>query len=449
MTTLDPVYEALARRARTVAAFAWCGKALVAAGAVTLALSVAAVAASWSFPGMPGVVAGIALCGGVSGYFYGRSRPVNTTRSLFRADVGLGTEARLSTLHAIRDRRDLQPFALRIAAGLPSRPLLPRVGLPFPRRQVALAVGGALLVIAAVALAAASPSPRAGETRALEPVAGSAEARPGGPAVAPAETTAQRATLEGDRDGSQAQLSASSTSASSSPSEEETAMTGDDLTTRPQAAATLDEALAEIEGRMAGQDGGLTQSDVDTLEAFAETSTGPLAAAIRDLLSAPTGEQALAQVRALLANPASGAGDRARADDGNSSPSEELGRAASGPVAPDATAASRATASPGLSDVASNRGGVFPFFDDQMRGASTLELIGATLPSSIGETGEYSYYITKSVPVEPPAGIPTPAGVPRSLSFEQASSIAAGRALPTDVLDAVRDYFTKITEGGS
>ncbi len=449
MTTLDPVYDALARRARTVAAFAWCGKALVAAGAVTLALSVAAVAASWSFPGMPGVVVAIALCGGISGYFYGRSRPVNTTRSLFRADAGLGTEARLSTLHAIRDRRDLQPFALRIAAGLPARPLLPRVGLPFPRRQVALAVGGGLLVIAAVALAAVSPVPRAGAARTFGPVDGSGDVRPGSPAVAPAEATVQRATAGEDRGDSQAQMPASNTSTASSPSEEETAMTGDDLTTRPQAAATLDEALAEIEGRMAGQDGGLTQSDVDALEAFAETSTGPLAAAIRDLLSAPTGEQALARVRAMLANRTSGAGDRARADDENTSPSEELGRATTTPVSPDATAASLAPASATLSDAPSSRGGVFPFFDDQMSGASTLELIGATLPSSIGETGEYSYYITKSVPVEPPAGVPTPAGVPRSLSFEQASSIAAGRALPSDVLDAVRDYFTKITEGGS
>jgi hypothetical protein len=43
---------------------------------------------------------------------------------------------------------------------------------------------------------------------------------------------------------------------------------------------------------------------------------------------------------------------------------------------------------PGLSD-ASNRAGVFPFFDDEMSGASTLELDGATLLSSMARPGVF------------------------------------------------------------
>jgi hypothetical protein len=221
------------------------------------------------------------------------------------------------------------------------------------------------------------------------------------------------------------------------------------LPTRPQSSATLEQTLAEIERRMSGEDAGLTESDAETLRAFAEASPGPLATAIRDLLSAPTREKALERVRAMLADPTVGDADRFRANDGSGLPSDELKSVATGAMATDASAPSRAAASAVPSDAPSDRGGVFPFFDDQIGGASMIELIGATLPSSIGEVGEYSYYITKSVPVEPPVGMPTPAGTPRSLSFERASTIAAGRALPSDVLEAVRNYFTQITEGGS
>ncbi len=304
-------------------------------------------------------------------------------------------------------------------------------------------------MVIAVVVAGTLPSPGAASAHASESSEGLSDAHPEGQTAAPADAAVQRSTAESEGRDSARTTPASGASASSAPSDEEAAMAAANLPTRPGGASTLIETLTEIERRMSGGGSELTESDVEALRAYAEASPGPLGTAIRDLLSAPTEEKALAQIRALLANPSTGSADRIRADDGSGSLSDQLESEAAGSVPPDASAPSRADATPVTSEAPSDRGGVYPFFSDEMSGASTIELVGATLPSSVGEAGEYSYYITKSVPVEPPAGVPTAAGTPRSLSFERASSIAAGRALPSDVLDAVREYFTQITEGGS
>ena len=77
-----------------------------------------------------------------------------------------------------------------------------------------------------------------------------------------------------------------------------------------------------------------------------------------------------------------------------------------------------------------------------------LVLIGTTLPSTEGAEGEYTYYLTKGVPIEPEHELRESSGVGLELSYEQIESIVSGRALPPDVLDTVKAYFDRITAGG-
>jgi hypothetical protein len=450
MTKLEATYEALERRARAVTAFAWCGRLLAGAGLLALGASVAAGAAAWSFHGLQGVVLALVLLGGVSGYLIGRSRPVDVSAVLLTADVKLGTEARLSTLHAIRDKHDLRPFALRIAAGLPSRPLSARIALPIPGRHVAMVVGGALLGAIAVVLIGVLP-PRDGRfAQSQEPFADERGTHVGpDPAAAAPEPSKPQPNAREDQDDALSKAPTSGAPLTSLPSLEETLTDLGALPVRPQAAASLEETLREIDRRLSQEDASLTESEVRALQSFAEGASGPLAAALRELLSASTQETTLAQIRTVLADPDLSVESRDLVNDKVTSPLHDA-------VEPMATledaqnpaASTRPAVSSEPTDAPSDRTGAFPFFDDAAGTELEIALIGVTLPSSIGEAGGYSYYVTKSVPIEPVGDSSPSAGAPVSLSFEQASSIAAGRALPSDVLEAVRAYFTQITEGG-
>jgi hypothetical protein len=211
---------------------------------------------------------------------------------------------------------------------------------------------------------------------------------------------------------------------------------------------SLEETLQQIEGRVAAdQESTLSDSDLAALRSFADTSPSPLAQALRDLMSASTGAESLTRVRAVLASPDVATRSRARSDE-TLSAGDEIDKVAVA-AGPEGESAPTQPGLPASAPQEPSGQGIYPFFDEPTGGPTEITLIGSTLPSAIGTAGEYSYYVTKSVPVEPPVFDPsTPRGTPLSLSFERATSIAASRALPSDVLGAVRAYFTQITEGG-
>jgi len=69
-------------------------------------------------------------------------------------------------------------------------------------------------------------------------------------------------------------------------------------------------------------------------------------------------------------------------------------------------------------------------------------------PFVIGDEGEFSDFISKGVPIET---LPEErdSSLLDSISFERIDSILGARGLSDDAVDAVREYFTRITQGGS
>ncbi len=442
---MNEVYAALAARARTVAGLGTCARVAAAASAVFLGLAVPGRLLGWPLLGVPGVSLALVAASTLIGYLVGRARPADLPRTLLRADVGLGTEARLSTLHAIQDRQDLAPFALRIAAGLPARPVSASVALPIPRRVAALLAVAATMALATVIAVSAIPRPR--------PPASAAPSAPiyvpieVPPRAEPAPATASDALQAQAARDDAVPPAASSAPLADASSTTESSVAASDLPTRPQSALTLEETLQRIEERVAADPGSaLSDAEREALATWVEGATDALAEAIRDLLAQSARDNTLAQVRAVLARPDVHASPSSQPPAAQRLPAPDTQATTAGP---ESVTAPSAGGGPASGSTPGRRGGAYPFFDEGAGGPTEITLVGATLPSTIGTAGDYSYYVTRSVPVEPPPDDPaTPRGTPLALSYERASAIAAGRALPSDVLEAVRAYFTEITEGG-
>ncbi len=413
---LDEIYAALAARARAVEGLGVCAQAALASSLVFLGLAVPARLLGWPVLGVPGVSLALVAVATLAGYLVGRARPADLSRTLLRAD-----------------------------AGLPNRPVEPGVALPVPRRATILLAVAATLALATVIAVSAIPRPRPPASPvASAPVQVPAEVQPrveSAPGNAPETVRAQVG-----RDDA-VPPAASSASVADASSTTESALDASDLPTRPQSAVSLEETLQRIEERVAADPGSdLSDAEREALAALAEGASEALAEAIRDLLRQSDRGKTLDQVRAVLARSDVQASSPARPSESQTQPSPDAHATSAGPEsvsAPSAGGAPTSGAAPG------SRGGAYPFLDEGAGGPTEITLVGATLPSTIGTAGDYSYYVTRSVPVEPPPDDPTtPRGTPLALSYERASAIAAGRALPSDVLEAVRAYFTEITEGG-
>lgn len=445
MTTIDGTYELLARRARRLSALAAAAWVALSVSVLGLALGIPGKLLGWPIVGVPGVSLALAAIAAVVAYELRRRQSIDMASTLLRADDGLATDARLSTLYTIRDRQDLRTFAVRIAAGLSSRPLLPRIALPVTQGVVLPLLAAAAVAVATLVTLAALPSPRVAPPRFPSPAhvspldeasARRAEASQPDAAAAPLERADERRGAD-----------ASASKAPSTSSAPEASLDTGDLPTRPQSGASLEDTLRAIEARIAAdQEAQLTESEIAQLESLAGAAPTPLADAVRDLLASSTRDQALARVQSILARPDVAESPPARRDATPEAPS--VLKPAVAVSGPEEETASGQTPGPAGGQEAASSAGKYPFFEEA-GGPAEITLVGSRLPTTIGTAGEFSYYVTKSVPVEPPTADPTaPAGAPLSLSFERATSIAAERSLPGDVLEVVRTYFTQITEGG-
>ena len=388
---------------------------------------------------------------------------------LLRADVALGLDARLSTLYQIRDKPAKAPFASRIAARLSRESLDLRRALPVRPRDVTLLVAGAALAAAAIALGNVPVRNEAVDALPAEPIAGGSVA---------VDDSAPPTTWAGDPMEQDLALDGTGEAAvSSAPSAladilaeirpPGSVATGsvdgpslEDLPSRVRSGKSLDEVLREIQERLALEGGVLSASEVEALQAFRNAAPTPLADSLARILDEADGETSLTLIGDLLADEdfrrqsenlhlASGEGlpqeDLERIDEERESPAlaSEGPSAVSGPE-PDARPVGSETAEPPSSD----RIPTFPLFEGATEHEGDVSVVGVKLPSAIGDEGAYTYYLTKGVPVEPPPASAQSDTAGWSFSYEKVDSIVSERALPNDVLDTVRAYFKRISEGG-
>jgi hypothetical protein len=202
----------------------------------------------------------------------------------------------------------------------------------------------------------------------------------------------------------------------------------DTLGIRPRSEITLEAILRQIEENLR-RDGSATLSPADAaiLQAFQESAPSAVAQALEEILKASTPEEARDRVSQLLDDP--------QLSDTSQSLSLPINEE---DIPQDTQAGVRAAgdSSPLMLDTSANQEG-------------TLVFVETTLPSSESTEGDYAYYLTKGVPIEPPSESSTLSYEQLELSYDQIDSIVSGRTLAPDVLDTVKAYFDRIAGGGS
>ena len=432
------LFDQLERRARVIRALFYSGMAATCGGAGVLIASVLLAIVSRPFSQFGFVSIGTLIVFGTIGFLLGLRLPIHLPTILLRADVALGLDAKLSTLHDIRDEPDKELFAARIAAKLPSTPPHPRNAFPIRVREVSLLGVAIALSIAAIMISTTPqrnrpPIELSTETSSI--IDPEAIAAPTGettndatfPSVTDAKTAGDPSSSENTE---RLSLTDILTSIRSEPPLATSPVVDIDessLRPRPSSDVSLDVILRQIEENLQ-QEGVLTLSstDIATLEAFQESAPSELAEALGELLEAATRSEMLERISQIV-------------EDTNLF---DVSQHLTLPVAAQET--SRDAQEDGnMVEVPS-----LPMFEASTEQQEDLVLIGTTLPSTEGAEGEYTYYLTKGVPVEPEHELRESSGVDFELSYEQIESIVSGRALPPDVLDTVKAYFDRITAGG-
>jgi len=472
MADFGVILSHLERRARQIQALAWGGTMLFAGGASVLAAAWVLRAFSCVFPRPWLIALGAPCLLAAGGYTIGRLRSVHLPTILLRADVALGLDARLSTLYQIQNRSVKAPFANRIAASLPSAPLNWRRAVPVRPRDVILLIAGVALAAMAIVL---------GDVPVRDEAVGELSAEPLAVASIAVDDSVPSAALAGDPMGQELEpddtrevtgssfrsvLALEDILAEIRP--QDSGETGningpdlEDLLPRARSHVSLEEILREIQGRLAPEGGVFSVSEVEALEAFLNVASGLLAEALERILDGVDGEASLALIANLLAD------EDLRRQSRNLHLDSEERVPQERPEGSDKEGDSPAVASdspPALSGLALDArpvggeaaepspGGeipAFPLFEGSAEYKGDIVVVGVALPSTIGDEGAYTYYLTKGVPIEPPSTSDESDGGSLSFSYEKIDSIVSGRALPSDVLGTVRAYFDRISEGGS
>lgn len=461
----------LERRARQLRALSWGGTMLFVGGASVVAAAWVLRALSCALPRPWLIALGAPCLLAAAGYALGRLRSVHLPTVLLRADVALDLDARLSTLYEIRDRPLKATFANRIAAGLPSAPPNWRRAFPVRPRVVISLMAGVALAAAAIVLGDVPIRDEADGGLSTESVADGGAVVDSAPSAAWAGDPMGQ---EPDPDGAGEVSGASFPSAIALAdilaeirprnSGETGSVNGpdlEDLLPRVRSRTSLEEVLREIHGRLAPEGGLLSASEVEALEAFRNMASGLLADALERILDEAGREASLALIANLLADE-----DLRRQsrdlflDSEEGAPLEHM----EGSDNEKESSAVAGDSQPALSGMAPNVqpvGGetaepspdgqipAFPLFEGSAQYEGDVVVVGAAFPSTIGDEGAYTYYMTKGVPIEPLATSDESDGVNWSFSYEKVDSIVSGRALPSDVLDTVRAYFDRISGGGS
>jgi hypothetical protein len=440
----------LERRARQVRAIGWAGATVIVGSAVAMLFSELYPLVSQSVPYSLLIALMAPVLSATAGYIVGSRRPVQLPTILLRADVALGLDARLTTLYGIRLKPSKSHVARRIAAGLPSTRLDHRRALPLRVPEVSLVSGGALLAVVAIVLAALPPR---------EPTVDEAFAEPAEVVVVdtPATLESQHASSgqvlapagpESSPSSALADLLAELRPQDAAEAERVDTDSVEHLLPRVRADVPLEEILRDIEGRLTDETAKLSASDVATLEALQRAASGPLAEALEEILKATSRRGILDRIAEIFGDDELLRQGRDLQVAATESP-RGIQPGHDERTATLDTAASGSTAGEDVSMVPGQQGTAFPMFDTSSDQPGPPVLVGAALPSTIGEQGAYTYYLTKGVPIELPSEPTEPTSRDWSLNYEQVESIVSSRALSDEVLESVRAYFRRITEGGS
>ena len=437
------IFEQLGRRAHAMRAllFAAIGSAC---GSVIL-LIVASIAAIVSHPmahfNLIAPLALAVLC--AASYLTGLKWSFPLTTILIRADSALGLEARLSTLHDVDSHPELQLFAKRIEAHLPELSSAPRDAFPVRLREIGLLAAALILTVGALAIAnipemPASPQDTMASGEVLTTIVETPDVQHA------QETSPESLASQGDGTDDEQQVSSDTDSA-------ETLTLGDILTAirpsptvitdpdetdadaaiRPRQLSelSLEEVLRGIEQRLRDDTAQtLSASELATLEAYRASAQGEIAQKLESLLASSSHDEAVTRVAQMLADP-----DLVEATPQTSLPGAEDEPATVARIGPDT----------GGSETSSLM--LEPSEEDDGK----LTFVETVVPSASGGEGDYTYYLTKGVPIEPPSQGVALSYQDLDLSYQAIESIVASRSLPSDVLDTIKAYFDRIAGGGS
>jgi len=440
---LEPaeLFDRLEHRARAMRALFYASLTSASGGVGVLIASILFAAASRPFPHSEFVAVGTPIFFGVAGFLLGLRLPIHLPTILLRADIALGLDAKLTTLHDIRNKPDKKLFAARIAAKLPATPPHPRNAFPIRFRAVILfgatiALAVAVILISGLPKLTVSSSELLSETSISVGIESAAtgsttEATDGATLPSPEADGATAGAPSSSESTERLSLTDILTAIRSTPSMETGLVEEIDeegLRPRSRPDGSLDAILRQIEENLHQEEvQALSAADIAALEAFQESAPSELAEALGRILEASSRNETLERISEILEDSSLfDASQRltlpitAQENDRDAQENENLVDAPS-----------------------------LPMFETSTEQQGDLVLIGTTLPSTEGEEGEYTYYLTKGVPIEPASQLREPSYTDLDLSYERIESIVSGRALPGDVLDIVKAYFDRITKGGS
>lgn len=433
------LFDQLDRRARMVRGLHYAGifSACVAASALLAAILSAALALPITHFVL--IAASSVIVLGGAGFTLGIRLPYPRSVILMRADVVLGLEATLSTLNDIQGKPEMELFSKRIEARLPAESPPSSRAFPIHWREAGFAASAVVLLIAAIVVTIIPTRNRQNELPSTVATEATIEESDSHliAEVANQVVRENQDETESPRDASNSEstetltlgdilTSIRSTPAAVTASNNEM----DEATLRPRQPLrlSLEDVLRQIEAKLLGDESqSLSILEKETLVTHRESAQGEIAERLERILESSSPDEILEQVSQILANP-----ELADAMQGTELPADEQGSIQAVKVGSNVE-----TESPPL------------MLDPSADPESQLVFVETTLPSASGEDGDYTYYLTKGVPIEPPAEATELSYQDLDLSYEQLDSIASSRSLDPDVLDTIKAYFDRIARGGS
>ncbi len=226
-------------------------------------------------------------------------------------------------------------------------------------------------------------------------------------------------------------------------------------------APSLTETLTEISERMRSTgSGALTDAERGAISKIQSEAPPPVASELEGLLDETDPEATEARIERLLesgtAFPESEMDESTSAMDADGGDLETGSSTAADGSPGEGAESAASTATDGLeggsgegeaAQTGEDDAPSYPISDVEDAEGGGPDLVEAGLPSRFGERGEIIEYITKGVPIEPPAES-SAESASFVVDFERMRSILDDRPIPTDAYEIVKRYFETISEGG-
>jgi len=432
------------RRARLIAGGRAAGIVLLTLGSLHLSFSILAHLAGRPIPIaliLLGMLVPLLASAVASLVFY--RRRIDPAGLLLRLDLSLGLEARLSSLYELR-RTGSDAIRRRIEAALPSHIDRWKSGLPIPRRAIAsLAVGIGFFI--AGGILSLYPAGSAFRAEGLPLAAASADvegtpitATEGGDDRTPPLAEGAEALAPPDREGgytfsdllSELRIPPLLLSGTSAPAEGE-----------------LSRLLARIEERLSTEGGLLTEAERAELSGAIPAAPLALAEGIGELLAASSPAEVAAAAAQLSRSAASvGGSDGAATGSEAGAAGGSSGRTVGIPESEGESGIPSASPDGEGLPPGSGRPAEEPTEVGAPPPPGEGDFLTAPVPGIVGEEGKIELFLTAGVPIEYGDGEGSIGKA--SVSFERIDSILSERSLPPGAVEAVKDYFETITEGG-